>query len=131
MPAAVTATRTTEQDPSVEFPHRVSEGPYAFASERRLSREELIAAPVRWPRPSRLKDPLDVSSGKLADGLETLGLTSVGTLLEYLPKDSREARTVAALREGEQATVAVQVRTIAARAVRRRGMKPLVEATVF
>jgi ATP-dependent DNA helicase RecG len=131
MPAAVTATRTTEQDLSVESPDRMSEGPYAFASERRMSREELIAAPVRWPRPSRLEDPLDVSPGKLADGLETLGLTSVGTLLEYLPKDSREARTVAALREGEQATVAVQVRTIVARPVRRRGMKPLVEATVF
>ncbi len=69
--------------------------------------------------------------GKLADGLEALGLTSIGALLEHLPKDSREARTVAALKVGEQATVAVQVRTIGARAVRRRGMKPLVEATVF
>ena len=38
---------------------------------------------------------------------------------------------MAALKTGEQATVAVQVRTIGARAVRRRGMKPLVEATVF
>jgi ATP-dependent DNA helicase RecG len=131
MPAAVTATRTSEQDPDVEAEHRASQGPYAFASERRLSREELIGAPVRWVRPSRLKAPLDVPPGKLADGLETLGLTSVGSLLEYLPKDSREARTVAALREGEQATVAVKVRTIAARSVRRRGMKPLVEATVF
>ena len=69
--------------------------------------------------------------GKLAEGLEALGLTSVGALLEHLPRDSREARTVAALKAGEQATVAVQVRRIAARAVRRRGMKPLVEATVF
>jgi ATP-dependent DNA helicase RecG len=47
------------------------------------------------------------------------------------PGDSREARTVAALRAGEQATVAVEVRAIAARPVRRRGMRPLVEATVF
>jgi ATP-dependent DNA helicase RecG len=131
MSAAVTATRTSEQDSDVECGHRASQGPHAFASERRLSREELIGAPVRWVRPSRLKAPLDVPPGKLADGLETLGLTSVGALLEYLPKDSREARTVAALREGEQATVAVKVRTIAARSVRRRGMKPLVEATVF
>jgi ATP-dependent DNA helicase RecG len=131
MPTAVTATRISEQDPDVEAEHRASQGPYAFASERRLSHEELIGAPVRWVRPSRLKAPLDVPPGKLADGLETLGLTSVGALLEYLPKDSREARTVAALREGEQATVAVRVRTIAARSVRRRGMKPLVEATVF
>ncbi len=37
--------------------------------------------------------------------------TTVGELLEHLPRDSREARTVAALRAGEQATVAVQVRS--------------------
>jgi ATP-dependent DNA helicase RecG len=112
-------------------PDRLEIGQRAFAAASELDWAELLAAPVRWPRPSRLEAPLGVSPGKLADGLETLGLTSVGTLLEYLPKDSREARTVAALREGEQATVAVQVRTIVARPVRRRGMKPLVEATVF
>ena len=91
----------------------------------------MLGAPVRWPRPSRLGDPLDVPQGKLAKGLEALGLTSVGALLAHLPRDSREARTVAGLREGEQATVAVQVRKIGTRPVRRRGMKPLVEATVF
>jgi ATP-dependent DNA helicase RecG len=105
--------------------------PLAFASTRRLDRQEMLRAPVRWPRPSRLERPLEVAKGKLADGLEALGLTSVGALLEHLPRDSREARTVAALKAGEQATVAVQVRRIAARSVRRRGMKPLVEATVF
>jgi len=92
----------------------------------------MLRAPVRWSRPSRLEGPLDVpEEGKLADGLRALGLTSVGALLEHLPRDSREARTVAALKTGEPATVAVQVRRIGARAVRRRGMKPLVEATVF
>ncbi len=108
-------------------------GPRAFASREGLTAEELAAAPVRWPRPSRLEDPLDVPSGqkKLADGLQALGLTSVGALLEHLPRDSRDARTIRGLRAGEGATVAVQVRTIAARPVRRRGMKPLVEATVF
>jgi ATP-dependent DNA helicase RecG len=105
--------------------------PLAFASTRHLDRQEMLRAPVRWPRPSRLERPLEVAKGKLADGLEALGLTSVGALLEHLPRDSREARTVAALKAGEQATVAVQVRRIAARPVRRRGMKPLVEATVF
>jgi ATP-dependent DNA helicase RecG len=74
---------------------------------------------------------LQAPPGKLADGLEALGLTSVGALLEHLPRDSRDARTVSGLRAGEPATVAVQVRTIAARPVRRRGMKPLVEASVF
>jgi ATP-dependent DNA helicase RecG len=111
--------------------HRGLEGPRAFASTSELGRAELLAAPLRWPRPARLKDPLDVSPGKLADGLQALGLTSVGALLEHLPRDSREARTVSGLKAGEGATVAVQVRTIAARPVRRRGMKPLVEATVF
>jgi ATP-dependent DNA helicase RecG len=67
----------------------------------------------------------------MADGIETLGLSSVGALLEHLPRDHREARTVAQLRAGEQATVAVQVRSIAGRPVRRRGMRGLVEASVF
>ena len=91
----------------------------------------MIAAPVRWPRPSRLDAPLQVASGKTADGLHALGLRTVGELLEHLPTDSREARTVAALQAGEQATVAVQVRVDRERAVRRRGMRPLVEATVL
>ena len=103
----------------------------AFASTRSLSRDELIRAPVRWPRPSRLQVPLELPAKKMAAGMRALGLSTVGELLEHLPSDSREARTVAALRGGEQATVAVQVRSIAARPVRRRGMRPLVEAKVF
>jgi ATP-dependent DNA helicase RecG len=105
--------------------------PRAFASVESPTRGELLLAPVHWPRPSRLQDALDVPPGKMADGLQTLGLTSVGALLEHLPRDSRDARTVRGLQAGEAATVAVQVRTIAARPVRRRGMKPLVEASVF
>jgi ATP-dependent DNA helicase RecG len=105
--------------------------PCVFASTRPLTRGELLAAPVRWPRPGRLERGLDVPSGKLADGLRTLGIETVGALLEHLPRDRREARTVAELCPGEQATVAVEVRSIAARPVRRRGMRPLVEATVF
>jgi ATP-dependent DNA helicase RecG len=138
MATVATITGSPERDLSAETQHprrRVpderSSGPRAFASERGLSREEMLMAPVRWPRPSRLDEPLDVTKGKLAEGLKTLGLTSVGALLEHLPRDSREARTVAALKTGEQATVAVQVRSIVARPVRRRGMKPLVEASVF
>lgn len=67
----------------------------------------------------------------MAAGLRALGLTSVGALLEHLPRDSRDARTVSGLCPGEPATVAVQVHSIGARPVRRRGMKPLVEASVF
>jgi ATP-dependent DNA helicase RecG len=103
----------------------------AFGSTRGLTREELIGAPVRWPRPSRLQASLKISGKKMLAGVQSLGLETVGDLLEHLPSDSREARTVAALRAGEQATVAVEVRAIAARPVRRRGMRPLVEARVF
>jgi ATP-dependent DNA helicase RecG len=103
----------------------------AFASTRSPTRAELLAAPVRWPRPSRLEQPLKGPTGKSASGLRALGVETVGALLEHLPRDRREARTVAELCPGEQATVAVEVESIAVRPVRRRGMRPLVEATVF
>jgi ATP-dependent DNA helicase RecG len=102
-----------------------------FASSDTLSRQELTSAPVRWPRPSRLREPLEPKAKKLAAGMRALGLETVGDLLEHLPSDSREARSVGALRAGEQATVTVEVRRIASRSVRRRGMRPLVEASVF
>jgi ATP-dependent DNA helicase RecG len=105
--------------------------PLGFADLRPLTRAQMLAAPVRWPRPSRLAEPLDVPAGKTSDGMAALGIETVGDLLEHLPRDHREARMVAALREGEQATVAVQVRSISSRAVRKRGMRGLVEASVF
>jgi ATP-dependent DNA helicase RecG len=105
--------------------------PVAFAGHCQPTREQLLAVPLRWPRPSRLHEPLKLAKGKLADGLAALGVHGVGDLLEHLPRDRREARSIAALRPGEQATVAVEVRSISARPVRRRGMRPLVEATVF
>jgi ATP-dependent DNA helicase RecG len=105
--------------------------PTAFASTRPLLRSELLAARVRIARPGHLEEPLAPPPGRLADGLRTLGIETVGELLEHLPRDRREARAIAQLRPGEQATVAVEVESIAARPVRRRGMRPLVEATVF
>jgi len=101
-----------------------------FASARALSGEELIGARLRWPRPSRLQRPLELASGRMAQALASLDVRTVGDLLEHLPGDSRPARTVAALVAGEQATVAVRVRAISSRPVRRRGMRPLVQATV-
>jgi ATP-dependent DNA helicase RecG len=126
------ATKITEPPPTrVKRPaDRAPAQPRAFAGARELSREEMFAASVRWPRPERLLEPLALPAGKLADAMRTLGLTTVGALLEHLPRDRREARTVATLAPGEQATVAVQVRAISARPVRRRGMRPLVQATV-
>ena len=104
--------------------------PTAFASAQELDREELLAAPLRWPRPSALEQELRITPQKSADAAEQLGLRTVGDLLEHLPRDRREARTIAALAAGESATVVVEVRSITSRPVRRRGMKPLVEATV-
>ncbi len=128
MPATKPDTPDVDATLSTE---RIRSPARAFASTRGLTRAELIDAPVRWPRPSRLQQPLHAPAKRVAAGLSTLELHTVGDLLEHLPSDSREARTVSALRAGEQATVAVEVRTIAARPVRRRGMRPLVEARVF
>jgi ATP-dependent DNA helicase RecG len=105
-------------------------GARAFASSQALGRDVLLRAPVRWPRPSRLGAPLHVDGRRAAAGALALGLETVGALLEHLPGESREARTIAGLQPGEQATVAVAVRAIATRPVRRRGMRPLVEARV-
>jgi ATP-dependent DNA helicase RecG len=105
-------------------------GPRGFASTDRPGFDELLGASVRWPRPSRLEDGLELT-GKAADGAAALGLETVGDLLEHLPRARREARTVATLNAGEAATVVVEVRAIAQRPVRRRGMRGLVEATVF
>ncbi|HEV2753454.1 MAG TPA: ATP-dependent DNA helicase RecG [Solirubrobacteraceae bacterium] len=104
--------------------------PTAFSSREPLDPGALRAAPVRRPRPSALAAPLDVSAAKLDKALEALGLATVGDLLAHLPRGGGEARVVAELVPGEVAGVVVEVRSIRARPVRRRGMRPLVEATV-
>jgi ATP-dependent DNA helicase RecG len=95
-----------------------------------LSPADLAGAPVRYPRPSTLDAPLDAPYEKAGQALERLQLHTVGDLLDHLPRDRREGRTVATLVPGEAATVVVEVRSIRSRSVRRRGMRPLVEATV-
>lgn len=96
-----------------------------------LNHEQLIGAPLRWPSEKALAERPKFGGRKADEGAEHLGLTTIGALLEHLPRDRREARTVAALVPGEQATVVVEVRSISSRPVRRRGMRPLVEALVF
>jgi ATP-dependent DNA helicase RecG len=102
----------------------------AFASSEPLSPSEFAEAPVHYPRPSRLRAPLRIEGTKARDAAATLGLHTVGDLLEHLPRDSREARAVSQLVPGETATIVAEVRSIASRPVRRRGMRPLVEAVV-
>jgi ATP-dependent DNA helicase RecG len=104
--------------------------PTAFANATELTPAELAAAPIRYPSPRQLERPLRVQGAKAQQGARNLGLETVGNLLEHLPRDRREACAISELIEGETATIVVEVRRIAARAVRRRGMRPLVEATV-
>jgi ATP-dependent DNA helicase RecG len=85
-------------------------------------------AGVRYPVPERLDQPLAVGGAKAAAAAGSLGLNTIGDLLEWLPRDRRQARAVAELVAGETATVVVEVRRIASRPVRKRGMRPLVEA---
>src|SRR6187551_3246406 len=110
---------------------RVPTPPLAFASSAPLGDDELRAEEgPRLPRPSRLAAPLELKPAPAAKGAERLGLLTVGDLLEHLPRDRSEARTIAELGPEDVATVVVEVRSISSRPVRRRGMKPLVEATV-
>jgi ATP-dependent DNA helicase RecG len=104
--------------------------PLAFASSDPLSLDAMRAAPTRTPKSSRLRAPLRAPGPKAAEALERLGLATVGDLLEHLPRARGEARTVATLPYEETSTVLVEVRSIKAVPVRRRGMKPRVEATV-
>lgn len=96
-----------------------------------LDHDQLISAPLHWPSEEALSERPSFGGRKANEGAEQLGLTSVRALLEHLPRDRRDARTVATLIPGEQATVVVEVRSISSRPVRRRGMRPLVEALVF
>jgi ATP-dependent DNA helicase RecG len=102
----------------------------AFADTSELDRDALAGAPVHWPRPSALQRAVRWRPAPAAEAAEALGLTTVGALLEHLPRDTGEARTVAELAVDETATVLVEVRSVRSRPVRRRGMRPLVEAVV-
>ena len=104
----------------------------AFAFGPGADAAELLAAPVHWPRRRACAAPLALPAGQDGRRLAALGLQTVGALLEHLPTRRREARTVAALRarragHGRRGG-ALDRRP---RPVRRRGMRPLVEAIVF
>ncbi|MCW3013551.1 MAG: ATP-dependent helicase RecG [Solirubrobacterales bacterium] len=104
--------------------------PTHFADTTPLDAAQLRDAPVRYPRPSRLQQPLTWNVPTVAEAAALLGLHTVGDLLAHLPRDSGEGRTIDELQVDEVATVVVEVRRVTSRPVRRRGMKPLVEAIV-
>ena len=105
--------------------------PTAFATNDPLTDDELHAAgPPRYPRPSRLAD---AARGQAAEG----GRRRRAARPPHGRRPARApaarppgARTIIELSPGETATVVVEVRSIASRPVRRRGMRPLVEAVV-
>jgi ATP-dependent DNA helicase RecG len=107
--------------------------PRGFASSDRLGIAEMLTAPVRWPSPGALSTPLDpeLDGPKAKTGARALGLETVGDLLEHLPRDRRDARLIADLVDGETASIVVAVKSISSRPVRRKGMRPIVVATVF
>ena len=112
-------------------PHRLV--PTVFAGSQELTREAALAAAVRSvPRPSLLLRPLE-AKGATAKGLAALGIETHGDLIEHLPhshRDRRETRRVATLAVGEEATVAVTVRSATVKPMRDRRRKR-VEARVY
>jgi ATP-dependent DNA helicase RecG len=105
----------------------------AFASSAPLRRDQLLAAPVSTPRPSRLNAPPVAGEGRLASGLRALGLDTVGALLEHLPTDRRGLPCLAEVRAGDRVAVAAEVQAVRSLAVpaRRNGrVRSLLEATV-
>jgi ATP-dependent DNA helicase RecG len=102
-------------------------GPTAFAASTPL---DPVPPTAGRPRPSQLDAPTPVRGKKAQDAAEALGIDTIGGLLLHLPRGRREAQTIATLGTEDTATVVVEVRSIKSRPVRRRGMKPLVTATV-
>jgi ATP-dependent DNA helicase RecG len=100
--------------------------PVRFGSLDPLTREDAAGAPIRsYPRPSMLAEPLK--------GLDALGIETLGDLVEHFPhshRDRRDIRRVTDLLVGEEATVAVAVRSTSIKPMRNRRQKR-VEARVF
>ncbi len=80
-----------------------ADGPFRFASAEPLDHDELSAGARSAPRPSRLAVPLPRVSRRTAAALESLGIATLGDVLEHLPfrhEDRREARPIASLVPG-------------------------------
>jgi ATP-dependent DNA helicase RecG len=86
----------------------------AFAGATKLTRAQLLDAPVRWPRPSALDISLEALEGvgpKLAEAAAEAGIGTVGDLLLRFPHSHRDRTIVpvASLEPKKQATVLVEV----------------------
>jgi ATP-dependent DNA helicase RecG len=106
--------------------------PRALATGKPQSREALARVPLRsLPHPGLLDRPLESlpgvgpATGRVA---AKLGLATLADLLEHLPFDHRDyerRRKVSELAIGEEATVAVSVRSCHVRPTRRRSLRLL------
>ncbi|HVY95482.1 MAG TPA: ATP-dependent DNA helicase RecG [Solirubrobacterales bacterium] len=86
----------------------------SFAGERELSRADLLAAPLHWPRPSVLDVSLQALDGvgpRLAATAAEAGLRTVGDVLWRFPHRhrDRQIQPLAALRPEGEGTVLVEV----------------------
>src|SRR5438270_3457223 len=106
--------------------------PTRFASTEELAGGPLAAAPPRSiPRPSRLYEPFEIAARRAARAAASIGLDTVGDLIEHLPfrHESRETRSISSLAVGEDATVSAHVLRVTSRRARNRSLA-IVEATV-
>jgi ATP-dependent DNA helicase RecG len=99
----------------------------SFAGASRLTRKQLVGAPVHWPCPSLLDGPLTALSGvgpRMAAAAAEAGIETLGDLLWRVPHSHRDRTVVslAGLESGEQATIRVEVLGNAPRPFRRRGL---------
>jgi ATP-dependent DNA helicase RecG len=98
----------------------------SFAGAGGLSRAELLAAPLHWPRPSVLGVGLSALDGvgpKLADAASEAGIDCVGDLLLRVPHSYRnraDVQRLADLEPGAEGTVLVEVLGAKPRPFRRR-----------
>ena len=101
-----------------------------MAGVRPFTSPDPASVAVRAPRPSKLAAPIEPSHKKAGEALEALKLRTVGDLLEHLPRERRESRTIADLQPGEQANVVVELRSVTTRTPRSRRLRVITEATV-
>jgi ATP-dependent DNA helicase RecG len=99
----------------------------SFASTAEATPAELRAAPIRWPRPGLLDQPLTSLPGvgpKLEEAAVAAGIESVGDLLLRFPHSHRDrtVEPVADVEPGREATIRVEVLGEQPRPFRRRGL---------
>jgi ATP-dependent DNA helicase RecG len=99
----------------------------SFAGGRELSRADLLAAPIHWPRPSVLEVSIGALEGvgpKLSAAAAEAGIHTVGDVLFRFPHSHRD-RTIQPLgdlEDGQTGTVLVEVLGSKPRPFRRPGL---------